>query len=211
MKSEPNSAKCSTNFLTLTSNSLDDSCTTLYSPAIIEHLNITCENKACTCSVNNNCPDNKRIHDIIKISEHDYTLGKNKFQNLLCTDQKLAHVFTGLVVDYKLLHNNLLFKIQTEKRYREKGPKISKTVVLVFNQECTGNLDMKVNETYLFFLNGTSYIAKSERGEEILTIYPTRKSMIYSLSKNAAGSQNSVVKYLDEIDRHIAKGFLSCQ
>lgn len=161
--------------------------------------------------MNNNCPDNKRIHDIIKISEHDYTLGKNKFQDLLCVDQKLGHVFTGRVVDYKLLHNNLLFKIESDKKYREKGPKISKTVVLVFNQECTGNLDMKVsNEPYLFFLNGTSYIAKGEHTEDILTIYPSRKSMIYSLSKNAGG-QNNVVKYLDEIDRHIAKGFLSCQ
>ena len=151
------------------------------------------------------------MQDIIKISEHDYTLGKNKFQNLICVDKQLGHVFTGRVVDYKLLQNNLLFKIESDKKYRAQGPKISKTVVLVFNQECTGNLDMKVsNEPYLFFLNGTSYIAKGEHSEDILTIYPSRKSMIYSLSKNIGG-QNNVVKYLDEIDRHVAKGFLSCQ
>lgn len=191
----------------------DDSCTTLYSPAIIEHLNITCENKACTCSVNSNCPDNKRIHDLIKISEHDYSQGKNKLQDLMCFDTKLNHVFVGKVIDYKLLNKNLLYKIESTRTYRENGPKITKTVVLVFNQECTERLDIKVsNEPYLFFLNGTNYIATGENQENILTIYPSKRSMIYSLSKQVnSASQNSINKYLDEINKSIAKGILDCK
>jgi hypothetical protein len=96
-------------------------------------------------------------------------------------------------------------------KYREKGPQITKIIVLVFNQECTANLDIKVsNEPYLFFLNGTNYIAKGDNREDILTIYPTRKSMIYSLPKqaNTADSQNNIQKYLDEINKNIAKGKL---
>lgn len=174
-------------------------------------MNITCDNKACSCSVNNNCPENKKLNDIVKISEQDYSKGKNMFQELVCKDDKMSHVFTGKVVDYKFLNNNLLFKVESSKKYREKGPKLTKTVVLVFNQECTGTLDIKVsNESYIFFMNGTNYIAKGENTEDILTIYPSRKSMIYSLSKDI-GNQNNINKFLGEIDRLIAKGHLVCK
>ena len=149
---------------------------------------------------------------MVKISEHNYSQGKNKFQDLVCLDEKLSHVFIGKVVDYKLLSNNLLFKIEQLRKYREKGPQITKTIVLVFNQECTGKLDIKVSEEpYLFFLNGTNYIAKGENDESILTIYPSRRSMIYSLSNQLnTGSHQNVNKYLDEINKNIAKGILEC-
>ena len=160
--------------------------------------------------MNNNCPDNKRIHDVIKISEFDYKLGKQKLQDLVCEDKNLGHVFLGRVVDFKLLYNNLLFKVESTMKYREKDPKITKTVVLVFNQECAGNVDIKVsNETYLFFLNGTNYIAKGENREDILTIYPTRKSIIHSLSKQ--GGQNIILKFLEEINKSIARGHMICE
>lgn len=163
--------------------------------------------------MNNNCPDNKRVHDVIKISEHDYALGREKFQELVCSDKNLGHVFTGRVVDYRLLQNNLLFKIESLIKYRERGPQLTKTIVLVFNQECTGTLDVKVsNEPYIFLLNGTNYIAKGENREDTLTVYPSRKSMIYSLSKQLnAGSQNTIASYLDEINKKIAKGHLICK
>lgn len=97
----------------------DDTCTALYSPnRVIEALNVTCDNVACNCAVDRNCPSSTKLDELGQIAQMDRPQAKRKLKQLICDRQRFSSVLVGKVVAKKAMNGFILLRVAIQDDLR---------------------------------------------------------------------------------------------